>query len=1044
MNHRFLLAGLGSLLCAAGQAQTTQPVLPPGQIAVFKAGTPDNVFNISSSKVQPCFVQAFDTQATNQAAPLISIALSTNSSVPGSVWINAHAGSEGGGISRSVDRQFLALEGYTGNILSPTNAKPSSAIGVTRGIVRLDAFNNAISVYSDPANWFGLPPGVSQNNPTGIATTDGTNYWGTGNVTGTSGEASGTLFYNASVGATPFEIQNYIQAAAQARIIGGVLYVVVPGGGVYNFLATPSAPPPFTPGQVIPLPYDPNVANPYQTTAQTNLFLAWGSTFKNIANFDMNPSATLAYGADETYGIVKFTNNAGTWVQAPYYFNSTNLGTFQQPAAQQGCFGICVDFSGTNPVIYATTMEAGALTTGNKQGNANANRLLRIVDTGLAPGTNLVAITLATATTTNEAFRGIDFTPDLRPLITTNPVSVSTTNNGSASFWVGASSAYPLTYQWTQNGTNLAQATTTSLSFPGVQTNLNGYSYQCVVSNVYGVVTSTPASLTVTFVAVRPSITNQPAYLTNYAGATQILGPISPRGTEPFTYQWYQGSTALVDDGVNIFGSTNASLTLSNLTVSESGPYSLVVANSAGTASNLVDWLTVIYQLPVINPGGEPVSATTFVGGTVALVVAPTGGSQPQNIQWYGTSGSLTDGGDFSGTGTGTLTITPAALGDAGAYYAVVSSPGGSVTSVVAQVTVLVPPPYSFVNYTNQVYLQDFDSLPDPGSNSVNSINNPLNPGNINGVYYSLANPFDFAFPVINNNYVGGLGLAATMSGWYGAADTLPDVTTPSGIVRFGAQDGDQTTGGVIDFGPNDGAAGPGSNRALGLLSTSTTGATTFALKLVNGTAIPLNYVDLSFVGELWHQGTGARTLSFGYVMDPTASSFTLTSESITNAVAVPDLDFSFPTAVAVAAVDGTSAAYQTNLSVANLPLSAPWQPGTALWLIWAINYYGAGSGNGYAIDNLRFQATANVVVTQPASPFTIGRISLAPGAGATLSFTNTPGLSFTVLSTTNVALPLGQWRAAGPAVEGAPGSYTFTDPASLTNSQIFYTIRHP
>jgi len=93
---------------------------------------------------------------------------------------------------------------------------------------------------------------------------------------------------------------------------------------------------------------------------------------------------------------------------------------------------------------------------------------------------------------------------------------------------VGASSAYPLTYQWTQNGTNLAQATTTSLSFPGVQTNLNGYSYQCVVSNVYGVVTSTPASLTVTFVAVRPSITNQPAYLTNYAGATQILGPISP------------------------------------------------------------------------------------------------------------------------------------------------------------------------------------------------------------------------------------------------------------------------------------------------------------------------------------------------------------------------------------------------------------------------------------------------------------------------------------------------------------------------------------
>src|SRR5208283_4598707 len=132
--------------------------------------------------------------------------------------------------------------GYTGNILSPSASKPSANTNVYRGIVTLDAFTNAISVYSDPANWFGLPPGVTQNNPTGIASTDGTNFWGTGNVTGTSVEASGTLFYNANVGPTPYEIQNYIQAAGEARIIGGTLYVVVPyaaGGpaaGVYNFL----------------------------------------------------------------------------------------------------------------------------------------------------------------------------------------------------------------------------------------------------------------------------------------------------------------------------------------------------------------------------------------------------------------------------------------------------------------------------------------------------------------------------------------------------------------------------------------------------------------------------------------------------------------------------------------------------------------------------------------------------------------------------------------------------------------------------------------
>ena len=136
-------------------------------------------------------------------------------------------------------------------------------------------------------------------------------------------------------------------------------------------------------------------------------------------------------------------------------------------------------------------------------------------------------------------------------------------------------------------------------------------------------------------------------------------------------------------------------------------------------------------------------------------------------------------------------------------YKIVVSNPGGSVTSSVATVTVLVPPPHSSVGLQQPgLYVQNFDSLPDPGSNSVNSINNPMDPGSINGVSYSLANPFDFAYPVITSSYVGGLGLSNTMPGWYGAADTMfPGV---DGITRFGAQDGDKTTGGVIDFGPND------------------------------------------------------------------------------------------------------------------------------------------------------------------------------------------------------------------------------------------------
>src|ERR1017187_10163327 len=290
MKKHIIASGLTVLLALAAQAQITQPTIPPGKIAVFKAGTSDNSWPMVTARVAPCFLQVFDPAITNQSSTnaLVSVAMSTNVNVPGSVWINHHAGSEGGGLSRSTDRRYLALEGYTGNILSPTSAKPSTDPTVYRGIVRLDAFTNAMSVYSDLANWFGIPAGSApgtQDNPTGIASTDGTNFWGTGNFAASganSGELDGTLFYNSIEAQPPSEVQNYIQAAAEARVIGGTFYMtVLPGagvaGGIYNFVDPAS-------GEVVPLPYDPSVSNPYQTPAFTNLFINWGSTFTKIAN----------------------------------------------------------------------------------------------------------------------------------------------------------------------------------------------------------------------------------------------------------------------------------------------------------------------------------------------------------------------------------------------------------------------------------------------------------------------------------------------------------------------------------------------------------------------------------------------------------------------------------------------------------------------------------------------------------------------------------------------------------------------------------------
>ena len=73
---------------------------------------------------------------------------------------------------------------------------------------------------------------------------------------------------------------------------------------------------------------------------------------------------------------------------------------------------------------------------------------------------------------------------------------------------------------------------------------------------------------------------------------------------------------------------------------------------------------------------------------------------------------------------------------------------------------------------------------------------------------------------------------------------------------KFGATDGDQTTGGQISFGL------PGSsNRALGLLATSSTGGTAFGVRFINGTGITLTRMNLQFTGEVWRQSNLPKTL---------------------------------------------------------------------------------------------------------------------------------------------------------------------------------------
>jgi hypothetical protein len=1050
MKKLILASSLGFLLAAAAQAQNTTLAFQPGKLAVFRGGDGTTNFTFTARRF-PVFVDEYDTAAPNQTSPLLTVALPTNGA--SSLWFNLHAGSEGQGISRSEDREYITVTGYHGEI-NGTNVTvtPSGATDCTRGFGTVDAFTNFDLTYNSQ-DWFGLQGAITQNNPRGIAT-DGTNdFWGCGTLAGTSSGTteSGTLYWNPGLGVEP--VQNQCDSAYDLRIIGGILYMVVKnetGGGfingVYNFVDFNN--------NVVPLPWTPG----YEDTTFTNAFLNWGNNpyngkaLKNILTFDMNASNTVAYAADNTYGIAKYVNVDGAWTMA-YMFTATNLGTLSQPSANQGIFGIAVDFSGTNPVIYATTMESA-----DSSGDVCSNRLISIVDTN-NPGTNMVVTTLAVANGALEGFRGLDFTPDLRPEITVQPEAINTSTNIPSSFSVTVSSIYPASYQWQDNGVNVANSGNISgarlsvLSFAHSDVTNDG-NYTVVVTNMYGAVTSSVASMFVSPVAVPPIYTAAVLKLTNYIGDNVNISASALTGTPPFSFQWYDGNTLLTDgadgNGSGYIGSQSSSiLTITNAQIADSGTYFLGVTNGVGGTNIEVATLIVVTRPPSISSGGQPTSVVTLSGQPVALSVSSIVGTAPFTYQWYqGNTNPVAPptGAEFSGATGPTLEINPAGIADATNYYCIIANSAGSTTSLLASVTVIIPAPATYVAYSNQVYSQSFNSLPDPGVTTVNTVGGG-GPVTIGNTTYDPANPFDFGAPIyFPDQPLDGLGLSSTMSGWYGECD--------AGAGQLGASCGDQTTGGIISFGLTNNLA-ISTDRALGLIATSTSGNTHFGLKLVNETTNNLNYFDLSYIGEYWKGGGIAKPvdfkyMTFSYLIDSAGGSAPFSETEINNSLAanpVSSLGFNFP-ALAVVQLDPIDVpSNRMNVAASNVALSTPWTPGAALWLTWSITNAN-GSGQGYGIQNLNFSASAVPVYT-PGGLTGVTYSATGVNAGLSLSFTNAPGASgsFTIWGTTNIASPFNQWSDLGHPTEVPAGSYSvydFTDPSATGKPQEYYRVTSP
>src|SRR6185503_13368977 len=150
---------------------------------------------------------------------------------------------------------------------------------------------------------------------------------------------------------------------------------------------------------------------------------------------------------------------------------------------------------------------------------------------------------------------------------------------------------------------------------------------------------------------------------------------VTASGAAPLAYQWRL-------NGVNINNATNLSYTVSNAQLAQSGGYSVRVVNTAGAALSVTAVLTV-QAPPVITQ--QPQSRSVAAGSTAVFTVAAQGTS-PLAYQWR------REGTPLPGATAATLIVTNVQPASEGNYTVLISNGFGSVTSIVANLSISAAP----------------------------------------------------------------------------------------------------------------------------------------------------------------------------------------------------------------------------------------------------------------------------------------------------------------------------------------------------------------
>ena len=267
--------------------------------------------------------------------------------------------------------------------------------------------------------------------------------------------------------------------------------------------------------------------------------------------------------------------------------------------------------------------------------------------------------------------------------IFTQPVSGQIREGQPYKLEVLASGTEPMAYQWYKDGVEIAGETASTLQIIDAGVTDNG-DYSVVIGNEVGEVTS---SLATVGVLLRPDVGDLDALKEVDPGSMVTLtAPVSGLGT--FNYQWLK-------NGVNIKGATEQTLVLSNVTLTDSGNYSLNVGSEGGALySNPMNLRVKADALAFVDAFSRAVATSGSVGsyrgsnvGATAEVGEPRHGGRAASVSvWTSWTAPATGIVTFSTQGSTFDTTLAAYTGDAlGALVsrAADADSGGYLTSVI-------------------------------------------------------------------------------------------------------------------------------------------------------------------------------------------------------------------------------------------------------------------------------------------------------------------------------------------------------------------------